>query len=63
MYVCKCIYVHKIELISNLYLIYTYACIYIYIDRDIDTHVHKLELGRPGFHPRSSHTKDLKNGT
>ena len=31
--------------------------------RDIGPAVRVLWPGRPGFNPRSSHTKDFKNGT
>ena len=36
----------------------------VYYNRDIGPAVRVLQWpGRPGFNPRSSHTKDFKNGT
>ena len=47
---------------EKLYVKILYIYIYIYNKYILDIYVRQLP-GRPGFNPRSSHTKDSKNGT
>ena len=59
------IYIYDIYIyIYDIYIYHIYIYIYIYAS-DIGVMVRVLLQwpGRPGFNPRSSHTKDFKNGT